>query len=92
MTGNLDQHVAKLEAEIELVAARRAEFAASSEAKWKSRKQSGPYGDPGIGDMSSVVEYAFMHRGLVRAWELLTDREWPGFVEPLRMELFPPTE
>lgn len=58
-----------------------------ADEKWDRRKGAGPYHDPGFGELSSVVEFAFLHRGLVEAWEIMTGGDWPEAVEPLRTEI-----
>jgi hypothetical protein len=74
----------RLAAEMDLVAGQWAAASASGDRKWQSRRRSdgGGYAavgsDDGFTDMNQAIELGAVHRGMVRAWELLTGESWTG--------------
>ena len=80
-------NIEKLEARIEEVAKQRASAREEGDDRWKSRKTNG--GDIGVKFTNQAGQLAFLHRGLVEAWEIMTDKKWPGEVERLALEEFP---
>jgi len=74
----------QLAVEMDLVAAQWAAASASGDRKWKGRRTSDGGGfaavgsDDGFADMNEAIELGAVHRGMVRAWELLTGNPWTG--------------
>jgi hypothetical protein len=69
---------------MDLVAVQWAAASASGNRKWKGRRTSDCGGsaavgsDGGFADMNQAIELGAVHRGMVRAWELLTGEPWTG--------------